>query len=515
MKKTINTNLGGLVFHIDEDAYERLSLYINSLKKRFNNIEERDEIIQDIEYRFAEIFNEQLNQKQQVVSLDLVNSTISTMGAPEEIEEEESFEETNNSTDTKQNFATRKLFRDPDDQVFAGVISGVSKYMGIQDAVWLRILMVLLTIASVGVPTILIYLILWIIMPIAKTATDKLQMTGEPINIDNIQDQVKKNINTDEIKRNSAKFANKVGEAGPLILKIIAISLIILFISNLLVFTIALLGGSFALSIMNSGYTHLFVDSTFTYYIALYSIYFLIAAPLFLTIYLAFKVFMKKKINWVYSILISVVIMILSVVGIASSAYKVFNNFRLEAEQTNIVALENPTVEELNIEFPFKELKDDLNIRFQFGRKKKNTFDVKGFKVNSSKKEILINSVSLDIKLNKTDTIFKLSKTIFSNGKSSKNAEDYLTRITNEFENINENTISISRTLVLKNETKWRNQNLDYTLYIPFGKKVYFGDFAKKVVGKIEFDGNYSKKDLANNTWEMTKQGLKCISCED
>ena len=516
MKKTININLGGLVYQIDEDAFERLNLYINTLKGKFSKTEEREEIIQDIEYRFAEMFSEKIDNTKQVVSLEMVSSAISTMGAPEDFEENEyefNEKETKAYPYTK-DFGSRKLFRDPDDQVFAGVISGVSKYFGVHDAVWLRIIMVILTIFSVGVPTVLIYLILWIVMPVAKTASDKLQMNGEPINIDNIQDQVKKNINSDEIKRTTARVANKVGEVGPLILKIIAVGLILFFSMKLIAFTIALLGGSFALSIINNGYTKLLVDSSFTYYLALYSIYFLIATPLALTIYLAIKVFTKKRVNWVYSLIISALLIILSIIGVSVAGVSVFNNFRVETKQTNIVSLENPTVEELNIEFPYRELKDDLNFNVQFGKNKKNNVDIRGLKVFANKKEIHINSVKLDIEINKTDTVFKLSKTSKSNGKDYEDAEERLTHITNEFENLTENTIAIPKTLILKDETKWRVQSMKYTLYVPEGKKIYLGENANRVIDNVDFNGNYSKKDLFDNTWIMTKNGLECITCD-
>ena len=231
MKKTININLGGLVFSIDEDAFDRLSKYIDALKQKFTNVDEQNEIIQDIEYRFAELFNARINKSNEVVNIEMVNSAIATMGEPEEIEDElENNEKSNYQQQTSSSdFVNKKLFRDPDDKVFAGVISGLSKYFGMKDPIWFRILMVLVVFAGVGFP-IGIYFLLWFLVPEAKNASDRLQMNGDPINLDNIEDQVKKNINTDEIKRTSVRVANRFGELVPLFVKVLAIGLLIFFI---------------------------------------------------------------------------------------------------------------------------------------------------------------------------------------------------------------------------------------------------------------------------------------------
>ena len=174
MKKTININLGGLVFSIDEDAYDRLSRYIDALKLKFTNLEEQNEIIQDIEYRFAELFNANINKSNEVVNISMVNNAIATMGEPEEIEDE--FENNENASYQNQGMSSenviKKLFRDPDDKIFAGVISGISKYFGIKDPLWLRIFMVLIVFAGVGFP-IGIYFLLWMLVPKAKTASDR------------------------------------------------------------------------------------------------------------------------------------------------------------------------------------------------------------------------------------------------------------------------------------------------------------------------------------------------------
>jgi phage shock protein PspC (stress-responsive transcriptional regulator) len=518
MKKTININLGGLVFKIDDDAYDRLNLYIETLKNKFHNIEERNEIIQDIEYRFAELFSEDLNKTQEVVTIKMVSNAVSTMGAPEEIEEDEDLNISENhfqETNSNNSKVAKKLFRDPDNRVFAGVISGVSKYLGLSDPVWLRIAMVLLFISVVGFPIILIYALMWIVTPYAKTASEKLQMSGDSINLENIENQVKKNINSEAIKRNTALISDKVSEIAPILLKVIGLGLILFFCFQLITATVALFGGGLLLSNFNSDYLNLLFDANSSYYLGLISLYALIATPLILAIYLAIKIFTKGKVNWILSFLIALFLMIIAFIGIGTSAYSVTKGFKAEAEQTNFVALENPTMNELNIEFPYEKFKDNLNMNIQFGDDNDNDFDIDGFKVFPGKKEVHINAVSLEIVPNRTDTLFKLSKTVSSRGRSQEDAEEKLTHINNAFEYLMENTIAIPRKIILTDETKWRMQLIDYTLEMPIGKRVYFGEHAKKVIENVSFNGDYSRKYLANNTWEMTKQGLKCVTCEE
>lgn len=189
MKKTFNINLGGFVFYIDEDAFARLEQYQISLKNKFSNEEEQDEIIQDIEYRMAEIFKEKLKaSKIESISLDMVKEAIGQLGEADEIDD--SSEEQQN-TSQKQNYK-RKLFRDPNDKILGGVISGFCHFIGFDHPVLMRLAYFFLTIASIGFPGIIIYIILYLIVPEAKTTTDKLQMKGEMPTLENIENAVKR-----------------------------------------------------------------------------------------------------------------------------------------------------------------------------------------------------------------------------------------------------------------------------------------------------------------------------------
>ncbi len=189
MKKTVNANIGGMVFTINEDAFDALSVYLNTLRKFFKESEGSDEIMEDIEVRIAEILKEHMG-KRVVVDMSDVEVVKSTIGYPQDFETPESEEESQKAnkkhaeSGKKQIYLGKRLYRNPDDKILGGVCSGLGAYFGI-DPVWIRLAFVIATVVfGTG---FWLYIILWIIIPEAKTPTEKLQMRGEPVNVDNIK----------------------------------------------------------------------------------------------------------------------------------------------------------------------------------------------------------------------------------------------------------------------------------------------------------------------------------------
>mgnify|MGYP000028338075 CR=1 FL=1 len=181
MKKTLTVNLGGTVYHIDEDAYVLLDNYLNNLRYYFRREEGAEEIVRDIENRIGELFDEYLRNGQQVITVENVEAVIERMGKPEQLDEETP--ESESSAGTRREERPRRLFRDPDDRVLGGVASGLAAYFN-WDPMWVRIALILLAIPVHGL--ILVYLIAWIVIPVAHTATEKLQMHGRTISMENI-----------------------------------------------------------------------------------------------------------------------------------------------------------------------------------------------------------------------------------------------------------------------------------------------------------------------------------------
>lgn len=214
MNKVFNINLGGYPFTIDEDAYEHLRSYLDTIHRHFRQTEGYEEITHDIEARLAELFLEQLGSRP-IVTIQEIEDAIRIMGRPEEFGADpnaeanfadETTEETSEQT-KKEGFKIKtgkRLFRDSEEQVVGGVAAGLAAYFGIPDPIWVRLFFVLVVISGgIGIP---LYLILWAIMPEAKTSSDRLAMRGEPINISNIS-----KIITEEVEHISSKMA-ELGE---------------------------------------------------------------------------------------------------------------------------------------------------------------------------------------------------------------------------------------------------------------------------------------------------------------
>lgn len=195
MNKTININLGGYAFTIDEDAYDTANNYLNTLTKHFGGGEGAAEILQDIESRMGELINRNKGTRSIVNKIDILE-TIAVLGTPEELKDvdfsETKSKEKSSTGNSFQLKTGKRLFRDPDDKVVGGVCSGLASYFGIQDAVWVRVAFALLTLA--GGASALIYMVLWAIVPAAKTVSDRLEMMGEPTNVNNIAKMVKEEL---------------------------------------------------------------------------------------------------------------------------------------------------------------------------------------------------------------------------------------------------------------------------------------------------------------------------------
>ncbi|MDR0961018.1 MAG: PspC domain-containing protein [Mediterranea sp.] len=184
MKKTLTVNLGGIVYNIDEDAYRLLDNYLNNLKQHFGKQSDSDEIVNDIEQRISELFGEKLSENVQVITIVYVEEVIARIGSPEEMESYSESDDAPHTDDSKKTYSYRRYYRNPDDKILGGVISGLAAYLNC-DATALRLLVFVFMILGVGI-LIPIYLVVWVIVPEAHTATEKLNMHGINVTLENI-----------------------------------------------------------------------------------------------------------------------------------------------------------------------------------------------------------------------------------------------------------------------------------------------------------------------------------------
>lgn len=211
MNKTIIINMNGVVFHIEEDAYEILKNYMTDVKRHFSNSADSLEITTDIENRIAEMFSEILakENKQVIVEQDVTN-VIEQMGSVADFEHAE-----NDNTSAPNNYTYntegRRLFRDPDDHLVGGVCAGVANYFDV-DAIWIRLAFAI-SFAFAG-SGLFIYIILWIVVPKAVTRADRMAMKGEKQNLKGF----KKNFE-DELSSVHQNLSNFGNEARPFVYK--------------------------------------------------------------------------------------------------------------------------------------------------------------------------------------------------------------------------------------------------------------------------------------------------------
>lgn len=202
MNKTLSIGLAGFSFTIEEHAYIKLSDYLNALRSSLE-VSEADEVMHDIEIRMVEIFRDTLG-KREVINDGDVERVIAQIGSPEKIEEqEEAYYSEKNTNSNKNNFSgttqtdKRQLFRDPERQKIAGVCAGLAHYVGMDitamRAIWLGIFVLGAFTAAISSSLIaLLYIILWVVLPKAETASDFLKMKGKPMNFDNLKEESNK-----------------------------------------------------------------------------------------------------------------------------------------------------------------------------------------------------------------------------------------------------------------------------------------------------------------------------------
>ncbi len=202
MKKTLSIHLGRQLFVIEEDAYDRLQTYLKKLEVSLANESGITEIVEDIEMRFAELLTQYLGETRQVVTISDIEKAISSLGEPEEITEEAEQPKQQNQSN-QDSSGQKRMYRDMDNAMLGGLASGLSSYLGI-DPVIIRVIFVIFGFMGFGVP---VYILLWVIVPSAKTPSERLQMKGKPVNIDTLKEEFEKT--TNRLKDDTINAANK------------------------------------------------------------------------------------------------------------------------------------------------------------------------------------------------------------------------------------------------------------------------------------------------------------------
>jgi phage shock protein PspC (stress-responsive transcriptional regulator) len=223
MNEVTKIHLGRQAFTISVDAHHELKKYLEDIQKQ---VGEKD-VVDEIELRMAELLAEHGVSGDKVVLSSDVEFLKKQLGSPADFIEEES----ETYTTTPRQLETKRLFRDTDNAVVAGVAAGLAQYFGV-DVPLVRILFIIATVATFGWG-ILLYIALWLLVPEAKTSSDRLQMAGKPINVDSLKEIVERADVKGAAHRVNAVIVGPINAIFRFILRLVGLCFIITGLSAL------------------------------------------------------------------------------------------------------------------------------------------------------------------------------------------------------------------------------------------------------------------------------------------
>lgn len=519
MNKTVNINLGGMFFHIDEEAYQKLSRYFEAIKRSLTNSNGQDEIIKDIEMRIAELFAEKHSAGKQVISLRELDEVIAVMGQPEDYRLDNEENEGPKTSFTSQNKPIKKLYRDKDGGMIGGVLAGLGHYFGV-DKVWIRIFfLILLLVYGTG---ILAYIILWIVMPEAVTTSEKLEMTGEPVNISNIEKKVReefdnvsekiKNVNYDEmgnqVKTGADRIASNFGKVFMSIFKVFAKVLGVLLIFSALPVLIMLLIGVFTIG------TSAFVEFPWNEFIQAGNfsdfpawtfgllIFFAIGIPFFYLMILGFKLLitnMKSLGNVVNYTLFA--LWIISLGLLITIGMNQMMEYSTEGRSVNKQTLNMNPQDTLQIKF----IHNDYYA--------KNVNEQTDFQIaQDSSDQSVLYSNNVRITIEKTDEnlpYLQIEKK--AKGRNLGVAKEKAEKIQYGFKFEN-NQLILDNYIITDVKNKFRDQEVELTLYLPKGTLFKVDDSVENYDRSDDefFNLHYSSDEYI---YQVDNSQVKCLNC--
>jgi len=519
MNKTVNINLGGMFFHIDEDAYQKLTRYFDAIKRSLSNSSGQDEIIKDIEMRVSELLTEKQKTEKHVVGLKDVDEVIAVMGQPEDYRiDEEGFGAATPNYSSSTSAGSRKLYRDKDNGMIGGVLAGLGHYFGI-DKVWLRIFFLIMFFAwGTGV---LAYIILWIVMPEARTTAEKLEMTGEPVTISNIEKKVReefdnvsdkfKNANYDEMGNRVKTGAEKIGSSlGDFIIallrvfsKILGVILIIagLFILAALFIAVFTLGSSSVIDVPWQGFIEAGNFTDYPVWVFGLIMFFAVGIPFFFLSLLGFKLLspnLKSIGNIAKSTLLAIWIIAVSLA------------IAIGLKQASAFAIDGRVVVKEN--FNLKPT-DTLLIKFKHNDYfSKNIDDNDNFKITiDSTGNDVIYSNNVSFRIAQTDTksaYVQIEKE--AKGKTLFEAKQRAEKIKYSYKIIG-NQLVFDNYLVTDLKEKFRDQDIEITLFLPLGTLLKMDDSGARY-DQTDDDYFYWHPN-ENEIFKVESDKIKCQNC--
>ena len=527
MNKTININLAGFVMHVDEDAYGRLKDYLESVKTFLAQSDGADEIMRDVEARMVEIFQQRMGTDRQVVLLEDVNEAIAILGQPEDYRVDDEPGASSSYTSEADFRPKKRIFRNPDDKVIGGVAGGLAAYLGI-DPVWIRLLLAILFFTGSG---FLIYIILWIVMPEARTTAQKLQMRGEPVNLSSIEKSIR-----DELRkagRSMNKAANDlrdlslserltkfVQDAVDLLVNLFTLLFKAIFkiIGGILVaigvfFIITLTIGLFWGDIHVNGATYTtgdglelfreFIGNSSVYYAALVGLVLVTVIPSLFLMALAVRfLFNLPKLNpLVFRSTAGLVF--IGIVMIVFSSVLLAKDYHKQGKVENVVMVEHPGNHHRMMVMDLPTGEETMDIMLNDRRKRW----IIGDEISH------FGMVEFDVEKTNSDAAFIELRTS-ARGRSESDARFHAKAIHYSIEQ-SDSILRFPLFYSITENERFRFQNISVTLKLPVGHTVYLDEGFDGVMDYLGNVNHLYTHEMLGHTWMMTEKGLRCTDCPD
>lgn len=521
MKKAIKINLNGAIFHIDEDAYEKLKKYLDTISMHFSNKEEGEEILSDIESRIAELFQEKMTKEGEVISIKLVEEVIQIMGKPEDIiDSDEETGSENQYAKSRYRNNSKKLYRDPENAVIAGVSSGLGAYFNI-DPLIVRILFIVFFFF--GGASVLIYPILWIVLPKAETAAQKLQMKGEPVNVSNIEKKVreeyesaKENVkaaaNSETVKKTKKAANNFFSELGKIFLIFTKVILILIGVSFILAgigIVLGLVTGTFmGLHFIPFNHFDFSLGELLTPFtdpvsvtLLIISLSLLLIIPIIAMIYALIKLIFSIKTKnrgltiGATSLWFIALIMIVGILAIETGNYSDSGSSKTESS----ISIPSDTLVVSVNEIQKREFEKDLAFDFDLDNKWFLTEDL----------ERIYGLVELDIERSGDDQIhLEIEKR--SKGKNWDDADSKAAKLNYSFHTEGA-TLILDPYFYLEGTDKWRFPRVKLMLEVPEGKYIMLERETRDILDDVYNADHISDWRMGGKLWYMSEDGLKFV----
>ncbi|MEE3999437.1 PspC domain-containing protein [Tenacibaculum sp. FZY0031] len=538
MNKTININLGGFFFHIDEIAYQKLKRYLDAIARSLSDDPQgKNEIIADIEARISELLSERITDARQVVNESDIEEIIAIMGQPEDYAEAEEGYSENTSYTYKRNTANKKMFRDGDDKFLGGVCSGLGHYFNI-DVVWIRLAFLILTLAGFGFG-IIGYIILWVILPEAKTTSEKLQMEGEAVNIDNIEKKIRNEFEnlSSKVKEGAHDLSDKISNAdyqklrnqtksgfqdfidtmGKILLAVFKVfgkfmGVLLIFIAGITIISLLLtLFSVGSLEILNFDgdmihYPPFFYDSAMPKWLLMTFVFFLIGIPFVVLFILGLRILSPNiKRLGIATVLTLFGLWLISLLAIGFSGIEYFTTHAYDGAHVSKHSITYNQEEPLKI-----RVVNDDNIYYQHNLRNRDN----SISVHVNDKEMKYsNDINIDVRKSETGSAYiEIKKT--SEGRKRNDANSNAEAVLYNFKTAN-NTIVFDAFFISEYKNMWKDEEIDAVVYIPEGTTIYFEGSSRNFLDDVKNVQNVYDRDMANHHFKMTSKGFDCLDCDE